>query len=378
MKPIDAGQARKILIRGTNWIGDAVMSVPALKEIRRLFPAADISLLVRPWVKDVYSAVDFVDHIIEYDKGGAHRGWRGLRRLVREIREQRFDLAILFQNAMEAALIAWWAGIPVRLGYTRDGRGPLLTHRCKIDPEVLKVHQIYYYLGILSGAGLLPLSPWHNPGYRPSVAVGVKDADVAAASQLLISNGILPGQLIIGVNPGAAYGSAKRWLTDRYAYVADHLAEKHKARILIFGAAAEKHIAQEIAGQMSHPPLLCAGLTSLGQLMALIKECHLFLTNDSGPMHLAAALDVPQIAIFGSTSEIATGPFSPRAFVIKQPVDCSPCFLRECPIDFRCMTRISVEQVLQAAERQLAQSRERFGLVGETEPRSPVKHDQID
>jgi heptosyltransferase-2 len=137
-------------------------------------------------------------------------------------------------------------------------------------------------------------------------------------------------------------------------------------------------MAQEIAGQMRHPPLICAGLTSLGQLMALIKECHLFLTNDSGPMHLAAALDVPQIAIFGSTSEIATGPFSPRALVIKQPVDCSPCFLRECPIDFRCMTRISVEQVLQAAERQLAQSRERFGLAGETEPRSPVKHDHID
>ena len=135
--------------------------------------------------------------------------------------------------------------------------------------------------------------------------------------------------------------------------MADELAEKRGARILIFGAADERHLAREIAGQMRHTPVVCSGLTSLGQLMALIKDCSLFITNDSGPMHLAAALDVPQIAIFGSTSETATGPFSPRAHVIKQAVECSPCFLRECPIDFRCMTRISVEQVLSVAVKQL-------------------------
>jgi heptosyltransferase-2 len=324
-----------------------------LKEIRRLFPQAEVSLLVRPWVKDVYSAVDFVDDIIEYDKHGVHQGWSGLRRIVHEIRQRRFDLAILLQNAMEAALIAWWAGIPERLGYTRDGRGLFLSHRCKIDPDVLQAHQIYYYLGILSGVGLLAETPWRNSAYRPSVDVGVRDADAAAARQLLTHSGVVPGQIVIGLNPGAAYGWAKRWLTDRYAGVADKLAEKHGAKILIFGAADERHLARAIAGQMRHEPVVCAGLTSLGQLMALIKECSLFITNDSGPMHLAAALDVPQIAIFGSTSETATGPFSPRALVIKQAVECSPCFLRECPIDFRCMTRITVEQVLSAAEAQL-------------------------
>jgi lipopolysaccharide heptosyltransferase II len=353
MRPIEPGRVRKILVRGTNWIGDAVMSVPALKEIRRLFPQAEISLLVRPWVKDVYSAVDFVDDIIEYDKRGAHQGWRGLSRIVHEIRQRRFDLAILLQNAMEAALIAWWAGIPQRLGYTRDGRGLFLTHRCKIDPDVLKVHQIYYYLGILSGAGLLPGAPWQNGAYRPSVDVRVRDEDAAAARQLLTKSGAVPGQIIVGLNPGAAYGWAKRWLTDRYAGVADELAEKRGAKIVIFGAPEEQHLAREIAGQMRHKPVVCSGLTSLGQLMALIKDCSLFITNDSGPMHLAAALDVPQIAIFGSTSETATGPFSSRALVIKQKVECSPCFLRECPIDFRCMTRISVEQVLTVAVKQL-------------------------
>jgi heptosyltransferase-2 len=350
VKPIYPDQVHRLLIRGTNWVGDAIMSVPALREIRRLFPESQITLLVRPWVKDVYSNVPFVDEVMELDSEGRHRGWSGFRRLTSELRLREFDLAILLPNSIGAALSVWRARIPRRLGYERDWRGPLLTHPCKIDPAVQKVHQVYYYLGILSAAGLLPARLWEDANYQPSIAVGVRDSDRQAARRLLRSKKINPGEKLIGVNPGASYGPAKRWLPDRYASVADRLAETHGARILIFGAANESSIAHEIAKQMRHPPVVLAGETKLGELMALIRECSLLVTNDSGTMHLAAALDVPQLAIFGSTSEIATGPLGSKSRVIKHPVECSPCFLRDCPIDFRCMTRISADQVVDAAD----------------------------
>ncbi len=329
------------------------MSVPALKEVRRLFPRSRITLLVRPWVKDVYSAVDFVDEVVEYDKRGVHRGWAGLRRLVSELRKQNFELAILLQNAIEAALIAWLSGIPQRLGYARDGRRIFLTHPCKIDPALKNVHQVYYYLGILSAAGLLPPRLWENSRYRPSMEIGIRGTDRDEAKRILSAHGIEKDATIVGLNPGASYGSAKRWLSDRYASVADSLAERHSARIVIFGSPAEREIAEEVAHQMKQPAAVLAGLTTLGQLMALIKECRLLVTNDSGPMHLAVALNVPQVAIFGSSSEISTGPLSEQAKVVKHPVECSPCFLRECPIDFRCMTRITVDEVFSAADQKL-------------------------
>jgi heptosyltransferase-2 len=353
VNPIKPDRIGKILVRGTNWIGDAVMSIPCLREIRRLFPRSHITLMVRPWVKDVYSAVDFVDEVIEYDKEELHRGWTGLRRLAADLKRERFDLAILLQNAFEAAFLAWIARIPVRVGYARDLRSGLLTHPCRIDPDLKRVHQAYYYLGILSAAGLIGNRVWERPDYPLDISIGVPDERLESARELLRSHGIEESHLLVGLNPGAFYGGAKRWLSDRYARVADELERRHGARIVIFGAAGERRIAEEIARQMKNPPVLLAGETSLGQFMGLIRQCRLIITNDSGPMHLAAALGVPQLAIFGSTSEVATGPLSSQAEVIKDPVECSPCFLRECPIDFRCMTLITTERVLAAAERKL-------------------------
>ena len=149
MRQFDPKRIQRLLVRGTNWVGDAVMSVPALKEIRRRFPNARISLLVRPWVQDVYAGVDFVDEILLYHKPGRHQSWNGMRQLAVELRKGRFEMTILLQNAMEAALIAFWARIPLRLGYASDGRRLLLTHPLRVDPGVSKVHQAYYYLGTL-------------------------------------------------------------------------------------------------------------------------------------------------------------------------------------------------------------------------------------
>jgi len=339
------------------------MSIPAMREIRRIFPGAHISLLIKPWVKDVYGAVDFIDELIEFDKEGQHRGWRGLLRMSQGLRTRQFDLAILLQNAFEAALLAWLARIPRRVGYARDGRRLLLTHPVRIDPEVLNVHQAYYYLGVLSGSGLFGERIWHNQDYRLRSDIGVREADRIAAREMLGSKGIAGDDLLIGLNPGAAFGSAKRWFTDRYAEVAERLSRKYQARILLLGSRAERSIADDIARQMSISPVNLAGETTLGELIGLLNECHLFITNDSGPMHLAAALEVPQLAIFGSTSEIATGPLSPQAEVIKNPVDCNPCFVRECPVDFKCMTGISVERVTDAAEKLIERVRgaKKFG-----------------
>lgn len=347
------GRADRILIRGTNWVGDAVISVPAMKELRRIFPHAHICLLVRPWVKDIYAAADFVDEVLEYDKDGRHRGWAGFRTLSAELRRRRFDCAILLQNAFEAALMAWCARIPARIGYARDGRSLLLTHPCRIDPAVKRVHQAYYYLGILSEMGWLDSKIWEHNDYAPSIQVGIRAEDAAAAGEMLRSAGIAQGEMIVGINPGAFYGAAKRWFPERYAAVADALADLYGARIVIFGSSNEHAVAQEVAAAMKRPPLIMAGRTTLGQLMGLIQQCRLLITNDSGPMHLAAALDVPQLAIFGSTSEIATGPLSRSAVVIKHPVDCNPCFLRECPTDFRCMKGISADMVIEQARRLL-------------------------
>ena len=353
MKRSDISAARKILIRGTNWVGDAVISIPAMREIRRLAPRAHIALLVRPWVRDIYASVEFVDEILEYDKNGMHRGWRGFRRLVSDLKNRRFDLAILLQNALEAAVIAWGARIPERIGYARDGRSLFLTGACRIDPAVRQVHQAYYYLDILSGMGWLEPRLWERNDYSLPIHIAVGDADADAAEKILRDSGIDEHETVVGINPGAFYGVAKRWFPDRYAAVADCLANEYGAKIVLVGSSSDLQVATEVAAHMKNLPVLLTGRTTLGQLMAVLRRCRLLITNDSGPMHLAAALDVPQLAIFGSTSEIATGPLSRNAVVIKHPVHCNPCFLRECPTDFGCMKGIQAARVLEEARKML-------------------------
>jgi heptosyltransferase-2 len=359
VKPIETSAVRKILIRGVNWVGDAVLSIPAMRAVRRLFPEAHITLLATPWVSPVYSEVEYLDEILEYEKNGIHKGWAGLGRLAADLKQRRFDMAILLQNAFEAALLTWRARIPLRIGYARDGRSLLLTHPCKIDSGVRQVHQVYYYLGILSGLGLIAPKPWEQSELPTSTSIGIRKADRNAAISMLRANGIQEGDVVVSINPGAFYGEAKRWLPDRYAAVADALANRHGARIIILGAPNDMETVRTVAANMSSHPVILAGQTTLGQLMGLLKESDLLITNDSGPMHLAAALDVPQLAIFGSTSEVATGPLSNNATVIKHTVDCNPCFLRKCPTDFHCMKEIAVAQVLEAADRILEKNRNR-------------------
>lgn len=299
------------------------MSLPALRAIRERFSTARISVLAKPWVADLYGRESFIDEIILYS---GESPWR----TGHELRVRKFDCAILLQNAFEAAWIAWLARIPTRIGYKRDGRQLLLTHAVNVPkPGEIPRHERFYYLELLRRAGLIDRLP---------------DSE---AIRLSGGGAISNGRRVIGVSPGAAYGTAKRWLPERFAEAAGELAKARGASIALFGSKTERALCEEVAQRLNgYQVTNYAGQTTLAQFIDLASGCELFLTNDSGSMHIASALGVPTVAIFGATDDTTTGPTGSKARVVRHPVDCSPCLLRECPIDHRCMTGVSVERVV--------------------------------
>lgn len=346
---------RRLLIRGTNWVGDSVMVIPALREIRKVFPTTKITALVLPWVSDLYEISPWIDDILLYDRDGRHAGIKGRLRLVKAISKRKFDAALLLQNAFEAALLTRLAGIPIRAGYKRDCRGCLLTHGIPVDKNVTKLHQIFYYWDLIDRlfrkkrVGLETSKDLAKTQAIYNNSLPIRETTQKTARQQLHDGGISFHGKLVGVNPGASFGSAKRWSTKSYAEVLDRLVEEENIEIVIFGSSSELTIANAICQNMKHHPLVLSGKTSLSHLMAMISSCQLLITNDSGPMHLAAVLKVPTLALFGSTDEITTGPLNPFAVVLNKKVECSPCLLRECPIDHRCMTQITAEEVYQKA-----------------------------
>jgi heptosyltransferase-2 len=344
LRPVELAHARKILVRATNWVGDAVMSLPALEALRRRFPAAEIVLLTKPWVSELYWHHAAVNRLIVYNPRAEHQGVRGFRALIAELRSERFDAAILFQNAFHAAWMARLAGIPVRIGYATDGRTPLLTHPVEIPPAGHYGHQSYYYLQLLYRAGLAG-----RPAPIGRIRLAAQPSEKTWAAKRLRAMGLAGPRFFVAIIAGAAFGPAKQWIPGRVADLADRLIGALHADVLLFGSREERPLAEAIAQAMRHTPLILAGETSLRQLIALLSQCRLLISNDSGPMHLGAALGVPVVAIFGSTDARTTGPLSPRARVVQHPVDCNPCGRRICPIDFRCMQGVSVEDVHRTA-----------------------------
>ncbi len=338
--------SRKVFIRSTNWIGDAVMSVAALRELRRLYPGDHLVLAARPWVAGLFENQGLVDAVVTIDTTPSKVG--NFRQTVSIARG--CDQAVLLQNAFGAALVACAARIPDRAGYRTDGRNWLLTRSAAPRIKRLGRHQIYYYLDLLFQTGLSSTDYLSDSAYKPDIHLVASPESLGSAERRLVENGIVRNRPVVGVNPGAFFGSAKRWFVDRYAALADLLIQRLDAQILIFGSPGEKRLADEIRELMRYRPVVLAGATDLPSLMALVSLCDLFITNDSGPMHLAAALDTPQIALFGSTDEIATGPYSSKALVVHKHVECSPCLLRECPLDLRCFDRIKVDEVYELAK----------------------------
>ena len=329
-------QPERILIRAANWIGDAVMTLPAVRTVRENFPQARIDLLAQPWVADVFSASPHLDGIVLYDKKGAHAGLSGMVRLARDLAGARYDLAILLQNAFEAAFIARLARIPAIAGYRRDARSLLLTHGVSCTRQRKQVHQVAYYHLLLDDLGLrlgperldLPLSPEQRDWARDFHAKHGAHRPV------------------IGVNPGAAYGPAKRWPAERYGEVVAKALRKHpEAVVYVFGTTDDRNAATEIRNAASGHIIDLTGRTTLSQAIALIALCDVFITNDSGLMHVAAALDRPLVAVFGSTNPVTTGPFSDKARVVRKAMECSPCYRTNCRRGFECMRAISPDEV---------------------------------
>lgn len=331
----------RILVRATNWVGDAVMTTPAMGVIRERFPHAEITLLANPLVAELFSPHPWVDRVIRFDRKGIHKGVAGRFRLASELRRHAFDAALILPNSFDSALVPWLAGIPVRLGKASDGRSLLLTGRYEPDDSATAGHEVLYYIDLLNHFGI------SGQFHAPLLAVTEQEEEHAAV--LLAEAGIKPDMFLLGINPGAAFGAAKRWYPDRFAAVARRLADDWNAGIVIFGGPGETEIADAIESALHGNCLNLAGKTSVRELMALIRRCNFFVTNDSGPMHIAAAFGVPLVAIFGPTDHSGTAPYSDRAMIIRKDVPCAPCKLRECPTDHCCMTEVTAEDVVSAA-----------------------------
>jgi heptosyltransferase II len=342
---------KRILVRGPNWLGDAVMCEPALRGLRGLFPDAQVTLLVKPAVADLFVGHPAVTRLLTYDSKGRHAGFSGKWALAKQLRRQGFDLAVLFQNAFEAAFLTFLARVPRRYGYATDGRSLLLSDPVAVpDPRML-IHQVRYYWDLLKPLGLT--------GDPPVPELVVLPEEEQAMVGRCAQGGLTPTDIVVGINPGSTYGDAKRWLPERFAEVTErlcrtiHTSPGQQVSVVIFGAKGEEHLGQDIAARLSSPSLVLSGATTIRELMAVVKRCSLLLTNDTGPMHIASAFKVPVVAVFGPTDWRTTSPFGGAHAIVREPVDCAPCLLRECPIDHRCMTRVTVDQVYEEAVKQV-------------------------
>jgi heptosyltransferase-2 len=343
---------QRILIRSANWVGDAIMTTPAIRAIRCNYPSARITLLAKPWVAPVFAHNPDIDELMVYQADARHAGWTGLWRLAADMRRRRFDLAILFQNAFEAALLSFLARIPERMGFTTDGRTALLTRRIRTWRGLKRGHLIDYYLGLLTGAGMT------LHGRQPTLFI--TPAEQRDARRLLAQTGGLDTPLLVGLNPGAAHGTAKRWITSRFAEAGRQLILEYGAKVILFGGPDEAGLGRRLATEIGSGSINLCGRTSLRQTLGLIGQCNLFVTNDSGLMHAAAALNIPLVAIIGPTNPTATGPRNQASRLVQRPDACesSPCLKPVCPItDRRCMTAIGVEMVLEAVRALLTEAK---------------------
>jgi len=317
----------RLVVRAPNWIGDAVLSLGAVRDLRRNFPSARLEVLARPWVAELYRAVAEVDAVL---------GAQGFRADVASLRG-RFDAAVLLPNSFGSALVAFAARIPERWGYATDGRAPLLTRRPRVPRALRGESQVYYYRAMLAGCGL-------EVSASPDVSLRCPSDWQERGRELLGGEGAW-----VGLNPGAFHGGAKRWPAERYAAVGEIVGRHTGARLAILGGAAERPLGDAIASAVGVPSRNLCGATSLADLFGVLSRLSLLVTNDSGPMHLAAALGVPVLAIFGPTDWRETAPQAATLRLGREPVPCAPCLLRECPIDHACMRRVTVERVADEA-----------------------------
>lgn len=340
-----AKEIKRVVVRGTNWVGDSVMTVPALRALRRVLPEAEITLVVRPSAKGIFADADFVDEVLIYDRRNVWSVWAQ----VREWRKRQFDLAVLFQNAFEAALIPFLAGVPIRLGYATESRQALLTHPLALPDWRSTRHEVFYYLYLVTALEQMLFGKSEICESVPDASLQISDARKSEAENLLRAYGVREGESVVALCPGSINSRAKRWPAARYAELADRLIESRR-QVLLIGSADEADVTRDVTNQMQQQPVVLTGKTSLDQITAVLSLVDLVVTNDTGPAHIAAALGRPTLVIFGPTNPLTTRPFAPEAEILRHPPDCAPCMLRDCPIDHRCMTAIDVNEVFEHSQ----------------------------
>ena len=314
------------------------MSLPAIRAVRAKYPQAEISILARPWVAALYEYEGCIDRVLMLHGLSGARDLASKLIVAGPLRDEKFDLAILLPNSFESAAVVRLAGIRNVVGYNRDSRGWLLRNSIPVPkPGEIPPHEVFYYLEMLRRAGIAGDLPGSIPDIRFD---GIEKSRKAGRELFSLLGAKLP---VIGVSPGAAFGGAKRWLPERFAETALRVAAPLGASIAIFGSEAEKPLCEQVAQACAGRNF--AGTTALRAFIDMASVCSFFLANDSGAMHIASALGVPSVTVFGPTNETTTGPTGSTARIVREPVDCAPCLKRECPIDHPCMTRVSVEQV---------------------------------
>lgn len=331
-------EPQNILVKMPNWVGDLVMATPVLTDLRRAFPKAEITAMCRRPISELLEQDQSINELFCYAKlSNQFLPREDLRNLIGKIEAGKYDLGILLTNSFSSAWWFWQGKVKRRIGFSGHYRRWLLTDVAKFPEK--KEHQVITYKRILEKVGI-PLSDTAPRLY-------LTEKEIKESKELLFQRGYKKEKKIIGINPGAAYGSAKCWPPERFRALAERLVEETDATLVFFGDGATLSLVKEICQGLDQRVINLAGVTSLRELACLIKDCDLLVTNDSGPMHIAAAFKTPLIALFGSTDDEKTGPFGQSESVVNKRVSCSPCLKRVCPIDFRCMKGITVEEILE-------------------------------
>jgi heptosyltransferase-2 len=327
---------KNIIVRMPNWVGDMVMATPVLSDLRKAFPDAKITAMCKVPLSELLEEDDEVDEIFCFSKTSAFSRHSDRKSIVEKLQNGKYDLGIVLTNSLSSAWWFWQGKVENRLGFDTKGRKFLLTHPVSFPENVSSQHLVTTYKMLLAPLGI--------PVSDTPPRIFVSDKELQLAKTLLKQHGVQDHHTIVGINPGATYGSAKCWLPERFRDITKRLLEDKNLFVVYFGDQATASLVKEICQGLSARVVNLAGLTSLRELAALLTFCDVLLTNDSGPMHIAAALGTPIVALFGSTSQKITGPYR-TGIVIQKHVECSPCYQRTCPIDFRCMKKIEADEV---------------------------------
>ncbi|HUY27641.1 MAG TPA: lipopolysaccharide heptosyltransferase II [Candidatus Binataceae bacterium] len=334
--------ARRILVKEVNWLGDVVMSLPALRAVRRAWPDAHLAILIKRELAGVFDGAGWLDEVIPYSLARGMRGLGDRRRIIAEIRARNFDLAVLFPNSFDSALWPAIARVPRRAGYATDRRGALLTNRARPTPLALQAHQANYWLEMVR-------STIGASGDTADFGIEAHAPHLDKMRAWLDGRRKRAGARLIALGPGAAFGPAKEWPANHYARLIDILAERHGAECVLVGAPGERARCAEIAAGSRAGAIIAAGETDIGGLMATLALADGFIGNDSGAMHAAAALGRPTVGIFGSTNPVRTGPMGASARVLWRHLECSPCLARTCRFGhYNCLVEIAPEEAARA------------------------------